>query len=79
MKKLTEKELNDFNDARVAYFDTKSDLADVTIQLERYKNRKISLLMDIEVYEDRLKKIQNEIHEKYGDVKVDFRTGELHS
>lgn len=78
MKKLTKEELEEFNQARIAYFDSKSDLADVTIQLERYKNRKTTLLMDVDMNEDRLRKIQNEIHEKYGDVKVNFSTGELH-
>ncbi len=78
MKKLTESELKEFNEYRIAYFDAKSDLADVTIQLERYKSRKTTLLMDVDVYEDRLRKIQDDIHEKYGDVKVNFSTGELH-
>jgi len=78
MKKLTEDELKEFNEARIAYFDAKSDLADVTIQLERYKSRKTTLLMDVDLYEDRLRKIQDDIHEKYGDVKVNFSTGELH-
>ena len=78
MKKLTESELKEFNESRIAYFDAKSDLDDVTIQLERYKSRKTTLLMDVDLYEDRLRKIQDDIHEKYGDVRVNFSTGELH-
>lgn len=79
MKKLTEDELKRFNEVRVKFFDAKAELADVVLRLERLKNRKETLLMDLDVHEDNLAVVQNEMFEKYGEVKINFSTGEIHS
>jgi predicted metal-binding transcription factor (methanogenesis marker protein 9) len=77
MSKLTEQELKEFNTAREGYFDTKSKLADLTINEERIKRQKTSTLANVELAYEALAKIQNEIHAKYGEVSVDFKTGEI--
>jgi len=77
MKKLTEEELREFNQARSNYFDVKAQIADITINEERLKRQRQSALSNVEIAYEQLAKIQNEIHEKYGECTVDFKTGEI--
>lgn len=77
MKKLEESELKEFNSARESYFDAKSQLADITISEERLKRQKQATLSNVEMSYEALAKIQNDIHQKYGECTVDFKTGEI--
>lgn len=76
--KLSKEELDRFNSARENFFDLKSQIADVTINEEQLKIRKSQLLSNFELAHSELMKEQNSIHEKYGECRVDFATGEIH-
>ena len=77
MKQLTEDELSSFKSKRNRYFDLKSQIADISINEERLKRQKESALFDIEIAYDELSKMQNDIHEKYGEGTVDLKTGHV--
>lgn len=77
MKKLTTEELESFNTARDNYYSLRGRLADIAIAEERLKNDKQSTLINISIAEEQLNKVNNEVHEKYGDGSVNMQTGEI--
>ena len=77
MKKLTTEELESFNTARENYYSLRGRLADIAIAEERLKNDKQSTLINISIAEEQLNKVNNEVHEKYGDGNVNMQTGEI--
>ena len=78
MEKLSKEEWDRFNSARENLFDLKSQIADVTINQEQLKARKSQLLANFDIAHSELMKEQNAIHEKFGECRVDFVTGEIH-
>ncbi len=77
MKKLTPEELESFKAARDNYYSLRGRLADIAIAEERLKNDKQSTLINISIAEEQLNKVNNEVHEKYGDGNVNMQTGEI--
>ena len=55
----------------------KEDIADIEVSLSRLKTKKQSALFEIEVAAEELNKFQSELFEKYGDVTIDWSTGEI--
>jgi predicted metal-binding transcription factor (methanogenesis marker protein 9) len=76
-KQLTEDELQRFSAARMNYYELKEHLADVVVAEERLKTDKQTTLMNIGIAHDDLLKVQKEIHDKYGEGKVNMQTGEI--
>lgn len=77
MKNLTPEELESFKAARENYYSLRGRLADIAIAEERLKNDKQSTLINISIAEEQLNKVNNEVHEKYGDGNVNMQTGEI--
>jgi predicted metal-binding transcription factor (methanogenesis marker protein 9) len=77
MKNLTPEELESFKTARDNYYSLRGRLADIAIAEERLKNDKQSTLINISIAEEQLNKVNNEVHEKYGDGNVNMQTGEI--
>jgi len=76
-KKLTTEELEKFSRTREQYYDLRSHLTDIVLTEERLKNDKQSTLINIDMAYNELVAIQDEIHTKYGSVKVNMQTGEV--
>jgi hypothetical protein len=77
MKNLTPEELESFKAAHENYYSLRGRLADIAIAEERLKNDKQSTLVNISIAAEQLDKVNNEIHEKYGDGNVNMQTGEI--
>ena len=76
-KKLTKEELESFSKKRESYYDLRNHLTDIVITEERLKNDKQSTLINLDLAYNELVAIQDEIHSKYGSVKVNMQTGEV--
>lgn len=76
-KQLTEDELKRFSAARMNYYELKEHLADIVVAEERLKTDKQTTLMNIGMAHDDLLKVQKEIHDKYGEGKINMQTGEI--
>lgn len=76
-RQLTEDELERFSAARMNYYELKEHLADIVVTEERLKNDKQTTLMNIGISHDELMKVQQEIHDKYGEGKINMQTGEM--
>lgn len=75
--KLTGEELQKYTTANSNYYMLRSRLTDIVLTEERLKNDKQSTLINIELAQDELGKVNSEIHEKYGPGKVNMETGEI--
>jgi len=76
-KKLTTEELDKLSKSREQYYDLRGHLTDIVLTEERLKNDKQSTLINIGIAYDELVAVQDEIHAKYGSVKVNMQTGEV--
>lgn len=76
-KQLTEDELKRFSATRMNYYELKEHLADIVVAEERLKTDKQTTLMNIGMAHDDLLKVQKEIHDKYGEGKINMQTGEI--
>lgn len=76
-KQLTEDELKRFSATRMNYYELKEHLADIVVAEERLKTDKQTTLMNISMAHDDLLKVQKEIHDKYGEGKINMQTGEI--
>jgi len=76
-KKLTTEELEKLSRTREQYYDLRNHLTDIVLTEERLKNDKQSTLINIDLAYNELVAIQDEIHTKYGSVKVNMQTGEV--
>lgn len=76
-KKLTKEELEKFVSANKAMRELRERLADITITEEHMKTDKQATLINIGTAREELAEVNKEISEKYGQVRVNMKTGEL--
>jgi hypothetical protein len=76
-KKLTPEELEKLSNTREHYYDLRIHITDIVLTEERLKNDKQSTLINIDLAYNELVAVQDEIHAKYGSVKVNMQTGEV--
>jgi pterin-4a-carbinolamine dehydratase len=76
-KKLTLEELEKYSAAHKEYYKARDVLSDVLIQEERLKTFKQSSLINHDVAQNAIAEMQNELHAKYGEVKINLATGDL--
>ncbi len=76
-KKITEDEVTNLRSLQKNLYDSRLDLGDVQVAIARLETKKKSLVFDIENQSAELGKLQDGLHKKYGDKKIDLMTGEL--
>ena len=76
-KVLTAEELEKFVAARTNYYQLREHLADITITEERLKTDKQTTLINLDVAHNELAVVQKEIHDKYGEGRINMQTGEI--
>jgi vacuolar-type H+-ATPase subunit D/Vma8 len=77
MKSLETQELEDLRFESSKVKNLKEELADIEVNLSRLGNKKPMIIFDLENAAEELKKLQNELQEKYGNVVIDLNTGEI--
>jgi len=77
MDKLTQDELDRFRNAHTEIRNLRNALADAEIQIHNTKLEKQSVLAQLDVAGATHVSIQQELHAKYGDITIDFATGEI--
>lgn len=77
MDKLTQDELERFRSAHTEIRNLRNALADAEIQIHNSKLEKHSVLAQLDTAGATHVSIQQELHAKYGDITVDFATGEI--
>lgn len=77
MNKLTQDELERFRAAHTEIRNLRNALADAEISIHNSKLEKQSVLAQLDVAGATHVNIQKELHDKYGDITVDFATGEI--
>lgn len=77
MDKLTQDELDRFRAAHTEIRNLRNALADAEIQIHNSKVEKQSVLAQLDTAGATHVRIQQELHEKYGDITIDFATGEI--
>lgn len=76
MNKIEEQELEKLKKFHASVYNMKIELADTEVSLSRLSNKKTALMFDLETAANELGTYQNELFSKYGDVKIDLKTGE---
>ncbi len=77
MEKLEQEELDQLRSTHAQVRELRNALADVEITAYNAKIEKESILKQLEQSSLGLRTMQEELHAKYGDVTVDFATGEV--
>jgi hypothetical protein len=77
MDKLTQDELDRFRAAHTEIRNLRNALADAEIQIHNSKVEKQSILAQLDTAGTTHVAIQQELHAKYGDITIDFATGEI--
>jgi archaellum component FlaC len=77
MKKLEEEELARLNETTKGLREARTTIADIEISLNRLRTQKQSVLFNAEKFAEQLNTIQEEMHQKYGNVLIDTVTGEI--
>lgn len=77
MDKLTQDELDRFRAAHTEIRNLRNALADAEIQIHNSKVEKQSILAQLDTPGTTHVSIQQELHAKYGDITIDFATGEI--
>ena len=77
MDKLTQEELERFKATHTEIRSLRNALADVEIQIHNSKVEKQSILAQLDTAGTTHVSIQQELHAKYGDITIDFATGEI--
>ena len=77
MDKLTQDELERFRSAHTEIRNLRNALADAEIQIHNSKLEKHSVLAQLDTAGATHVSIQQELHAKYGDITIDFATGEI--
>jgi hypothetical protein len=76
MKKIESTELETLRALNSKVHDMKYDIADIEVSLQRLTRKKTSVLFDIENAANELQEFQATLFEKYGNAKIDLKTGE---
>ena len=77
MDKLTQDELDRFRAAHTEIRNLRNALADTEISIHNSKVEKQSILAQLDTAGTTHVAIQQELHAKYGDITIDFATGEI--
>lgn len=77
MRKIEQEELDRLNGYSKALRDARNTIADIELQFARLKSKKQSEIFNAEKALVDLRKVQEEVHAKYGDVLIDLETGEI--
>lgn len=77
MDKLTQEELERFKATHTEIRSLRNALADVEIQIHNSKIEKQSVLSQLDVVGATHVNIQKELHDKYGEITINFSTGEI--
>jgi len=79
MKKLTQEELDRLNGYSKVLREARNAIADIELQFARLKSRKQSEIFNAEQALVDLRKVQEDIFNKYGSSLIDLETGEIKS
>jgi hypothetical protein len=77
MDKLTDDELERFRSTHTEIRNLRNALADAEIQIYNANVEKQSILMQLDSAGNQNQAIQKELHDKYGNIVIDFATGEI--
>ena len=77
MRKIEQEKLDRLNGYSKALRDARNTIADIELQFARLKSKKQSEIFNAEQALVDLRKVQEEVHAKYGDVLIDLETGEI--
>lgn len=77
MDKLTQDELERFRTTHTEIRNLRNALADAEIQIYNSNVEKQSILVQLDNAGVQHRGIQQELHAKYGDITIDFATGEI--
>ena len=77
MRSVTPEELDELNLHSKRLRDARNTIADIELQFARLKSKKQSEIFNAEQALSDLRKIQEDINAKYGDVLIDLSTGEI--
>jgi hypothetical protein len=77
MDKLTQDELDRFRNAHTEIRNLRNALADAEISIHNSTLEKHSVLAQLDTAGATHVSIQQELHAKYGDITIDFATGEI--
>lgn len=77
MRKIEQEELDRLNGYSKSLRDARNTIADIELQFARLKSKKQSEIFNAEQALVDLRKVQEEVHAKYGDVLIDLETGEI--
>jgi uncharacterized protein with HEPN domain len=77
MDKLTQDELDRFRAAHTEIRNLRNALADAEVQIHNSKIEKQSVLSQLDVVGATHVNIQKELHDKYGEITINFSTGEI--
>lgn len=76
MKKIESTELETLRALNSKVHELKYDIADIEVSLKRLNSKKTAVLFDIENSANELQEFQATLFEKYGNAKIDLKTGE---
>jgi hypothetical protein len=76
MKKIEPTELETLRSLNSNVHDLKYEIAEIEVSLQRLKSKKSTTMFEIENAANQLQTFQAELFEKYGNVKIDLKTGE---
>ena len=76
-KKLTAEDLIELSKAHQSYYDSKLELAEVTITEERLKTRRQMAFVNHASTEASVQVLMDKIKEKYGEGRVNLTTGDI--
>jgi hypothetical protein len=77
MDKLTQEELERFRSTHTEIRNLRNALADAEISIYNSNIEKQSILSQLDTASVQHKGIKQELHTKYGDITIDFATGEI--
>jgi hypothetical protein len=76
-KKVTAEELIELSKAHELYYNSKLEIASVTIAEEKLKTRRQMALSNFSEHEHEVQELMDKVKEKYGEGKVNLTTGQL--